>query len=338
MTYNPDTGAYDYSASRKRKRGEERPNQTLVLRLGDRGSTRPTAVTVNPMPRRYYRRRTSSSSTYRPRYRPSSRRYNSYRKPYRGPFAGPTNSNAPELKYVDVQQIYQPISYGDVNGSITNNTLATDPEFSADGTNTACYISPALNSLAQATTQSSRIGSKVHMKSILLQIRWKSWPANHATSATPHITNPQPVCIRTMLVLDTQMANLQPVTYQAGVFNVPLPSDILQAILHLQNNYVLPNSPNNLLNRMRFRTLMDMRDTLNPQGDDCRQYDKYIKLNIDTIFNNVITPTTNGLFLLLVTEGTRYTTTEYIGGVNVTKYYDSRPICQWHSRIRYTDA
>lgn len=254
-------------------------------------------------------RRSTSSASYRPKYR-----YR-YKPPYtRGPAAS-VNRVHPELKSILTDVKFLPVSFG--NGGSGGSSYPhiptyqwagaiTSPFTNWDGTNISGVLIP-LNAIPTGGNLAQRIGRTVYMKSVLLQATWRYNPDAATTT---------PASIRTMLVWDKQPNN-----------NLPVLSDILEPVAYPgPSTFAMPTSPNNLSFRDRFRTLWDCHDTLNPQGDALREYDKYISLgSLQTVFpNNAVndgTITSGALYLILLSD----------------QVNDERPWCRITARARFTD-
>lgn len=265
--------------------------------------------------RRYSRFRRRSTNVYRrSNYRP---RYARYGLPYtRGP-AARVNVLYPEKKNVDIDLAPYPISFGNVdpNEDKAWDTTASNIFTAWDGDFSTGDLL-LLNSIPAGSGQNNRVGRLVQMKSVLIQLTWRLRDIDATGAAIPMFS----CAIRSMLVWDKQPNNSQPVT-----------SDILKAVLHIGNSYSMPNSPNNLSYRDRFTTLWDCHDTLCSAGDNLRQYDKYIKLNKQSVWSTndggVGSITTGALWLILLSDQ------EDASG-DVIKY---RPVVKLTTRCRYTD-
>lgn len=166
----------------------------------------------------------------------------------------------------------------------------------------------AINAMAQGTTQSTRIGNKITMKSVYIRYRVTNGAASIAATM-----------FRVLIVYDTQTNAATPAL-----------GDILQAG---------PADPTlrmmNLANRDRFKILYE--DTFTPVGTvvsdtsattEWQEYrTRFININLDTIFNNTSGGTvadiqTGGLFLV--------TMSNFPTGAN-------EPLGVATTRIRYVD-
>lgn len=248
-----------------------------------------------------------------------------YRRKYlgaksRGPYAR-VNRNSPELKSREIDERYFPVAYGNQTGTYAWGTGAPNPANNWTGTAQGGFLR-ALNLLGQGTDIDQRIGRKVLGKSILLQLSWRMFEAADSEGNTLTM----PVQIRSMLVWDKQPNNVHATI-----------GDILYSI-YSQNNTVvpMPNSPNNLKNRDRFRVLWDCKDTLSPGGDSIRVYDKYLKLNKETIFTDGSTSadigsiSTGVLYLLLLSDA--------LDSEPSPATIIFRPMASFCSRYRFTDS
>lgn len=162
-----------------------------------------------------------------------------------------------------------------------------------------------LNGMAQGTSQSTRIGNKISMTSILLRLA----AFNGEAGASAPI-------IRYLIVYDKQTNAATPAI-----------TDVLTAATVL--------APMNLANRDRFVVLAE--DTFRPDNTfndtaaiaeyaEFRQ--RYIKIRLDTVFNNTSGGTvadiqSGGLFIIALSTM-----------VNGT----AEPVVTIYSRIRYTDC
>lgn len=309
-------------------------------------------ASTSKMYRTPYKKRYSKSYNYKPKLvyprntYASSGKYRS-RAPYRMLSRG-----APELKYFDISLPPVPFSYGDqttatsptpkpikyiafgttvdpyqvfdtVNGNDASFMLGGNPT----GTNyqTGFFFQGGLfSNLASGTGPQQRIGNKVYAKSLYLTCNVRN-PFALGITGVPE-GNQAPVTFRILCVMDKQ---------PNGTL-IPKASDILQAIPHISSLYAQPNSPNNLDNRDRFKTLFDIKDTLSPQGVEARVYEKYQKLNCSITYSGVIpNPTTNDIYILFVSDG-------YTGNVlnqaGQPVAVDNRPYVKLNCRIRYTDS
>lgn len=276
-------------------------------------------IVTGSEPRRY-----STSS----RRKSSSKYYGPKKLYYRGgPSGAMINRVYPELKAQDCDTAFIPISFGNVvdytpANMYSINGAATDPLKGYTGTNLggwlACVSAPPVGNQIFA-----RIGSRIQLRSVRLTCTWRL-----IDSGTGGAVAVSPAAIRTALIWD-KCPN--------GAF--PTLDMIYQSVKHLANNYPMPRSPNNLFNRDRFVTLMDINDTLSPGGDSLRQYDRYLKLKGAVNFNgqagaynqfgNDIGAVNQGaLYLVLMSDQTDATATTFL----------NRPVCQYTCRVRYTDA
>lgn len=237
----------------------------------------------------------------------------------RGPYAR-INRNVPELKAREIDSRYFPVAYGNQVG--TYDWLnAPNPALGWAGTASGGFLR-ALNLLAQGTDIDKRIGRKVMCKSLLLQLSWRLYDF----TADDGNTTTAPVQIRSMLVWDKQPNNVHATI-----------EDILYSLFNQGGTQTpMPNSPNNLKNRDRFRTLWDCKDTLSPGGDSIRVYDKYIKINRETIFSDGSTSadigsiSTGVLYLLLLSDA--------VDVSDPPNQIVFRPMASFCSRFRFTDC
>lgn len=166
-----------------------------------------------------------------------------------------------------------------------------------------------LNNISAGTGSTQRIGTRVKIVSLYLQMQVRTWADPNQDSF--------PCTFRIMAFYDKQPNGQFP--NQASSILQPVP-------VRDQNEIVGPHSPHSLDNRDRFRTLMDIQDTLNPNGDQMRMYEKYIKLNLDVQYSQSGgVPTTNALYLFAVSDMAAVAP-------------DPRPYIRFSSRIRFVDA
>lgn len=272
----------------------------------------------------YGRRRRYPSTTYRRRSAYTYRRRLYYPRGLtrraslrsRGPYR--VNRTVPELKEYDLFRAPFPVSYG----AMTNNTdtpyfaWGSDPDQwnSWTGTNDSAVVFGPLNIPAAGTSTTQRIGSRIFCKSLYFQWTWRTW-----ADATTEVS--QPVSIRTLFILDTQ-PNAQFLDLNSVFVEVPYNGSV---------NAILPNSPMNLDNRDRYRVLMDTRDTLNPAGDQIRNYSKFLPLNFWTQFvGATLGVTSNALYVVFISDG-------YRDAPPPATLIDTRPYVKFTSRIRFTD-
>lgn len=269
-----------------------------------------------------------TSSGYRSgysRYRSSSRRSRYYRKypyrnlsRYRGPYAK-ISSYMPELKTRDLDYPPFPVSFGDMNGTIEHNGMTTNIYTHYSGTNSqsAFFL---LNGMALGTSSEQRVGRVIKCKSLWLRCHWST--VDPSVAAVPQ----NPIHIRTIVVWDRN---------PNGV-SAPLAASLIyKTVIHVGNPYFMPRSPRNLDNRDRFTVLLDTDDTINPNGDSTRFYEKYLKLDRvpRTTFNSgggatLADVSSGALYLILVSDQRDATAT--------TAVY--RPWVAFNSRVRYYDC
>jgi len=270
-------------------------------------------VPIGRSSRRYTSRSTGSRSSYRKTRRSYFPKYGFPKN--RGPYAK-VNRLSPELKSAELTIPYTPIRMGDMvttAGAFTYNGGAPDIFSTFTGTNNGGYIR-CVNAVANNASISGRVGRKITCKSVLLNIIWRLG----STIAESTI----PVAIRTMLVWDRQ-----PNATQANLSNV------LQPVVHINNPYAQPHSPNLLENRDRFRVLYDFRSTLTPGGDSIKCIDKYIKINAETIFNtgstqdDVATINSGAIYVIHVSDA----------GQSVLQTASNCPFVTQDIRFRFTD-
>lgn len=255
-----------------------------------------------------------SRPSYRKTVTSRSKSYRRYKGPYtRGPAAS-INTSSPELKSLLTDVKFMPISFGNSGSGGQSyptpiiyewNGATTNPFTHWTGTNQSSALIP-VNQVATGGALSQRIGRTIYPKSLLVQATWRYDPS--AASTTP-------ASIRTMVVWDKQPNN-----------NLPVITDILEPVAFTALQYGMPTSPNNLAFRDRFKTLWDCHDTLNPQGDALREYDKYIPLkNLRTVFSTNAgadaSITSGAIYILLITD----------------QFQTDRPWCRITARFRYTD-
>jgi len=281
-----------------------------------RRKTETALIPTIPGARRYTRRYPVSARKSRRSYR---------RKSYPGPkFRGiyaKTNRGSPELKSVERDVRFFPVSYGDEVGSYTWSNAFNNPVSAWTGNATGANID-TLNLIALGGDIFQRVGRKVTLKSLTFNCNWRM--SDPTDSGTTGSALSQPVNIRTMIVWDKSPLGVQPAL-----------STILRGVLDYQGNTSpMPRSPMNLDYRDRFRVLMDIRDTLSPGGDSARSYDRYIKLNKDVIFTSVPTAdigaiVTGALYAIFISDAFDVTMD------NAIKF---RPMCTYISRVRFTDC
>lgn len=165
----------------------------------------------------------------------------------------------------------------------------------------------ALNAMAQGTSQSTRIGNKITMKS--LYVRWAL--GQGTTTATPPI-------VRVTILYDKQ----------------PNATLATLAEIYQVTGSSLTLSPMNMANRDRFIVLMDetyspaypYNDTAVTEFADFHK--KYLKLNLDTIYNN-----TNGGTIADINTGALLVATS----ANVVSG-TAEPTLTFSHRLRYIDC
>lgn len=265
------------------------------------------------------------------RYTRRTRRYGRGSR-YRSPYSGKplmrgyarVNRSLPELKSLDVILPFLPVSFGNVtditnypNSPILRWTGPTTDIFTRwDGTNNGGVLL-CLNGVVAGSGLNNRVGRQLNCKSLLIQLTWRLKTALDDSQ--------QPAAIRTLVVWDRSPNNFMP----------PL-SDILTPIFHVQNQYAMPGSSNNLTYRDRFRTLWDVQDTLIPGADSLRQYDKYIKLSGQTVYSGP--GTTSPGFVDIISSGAIYLIllSDQSDGDTPTAI-NFRPVCKVSTRFRFTD-
>lgn len=274
------------------------------------------------MPRRYY----GYTRRYRSYPRTASRRlsyprgmgrYASVKS--RGPFRV-NNAYKPELKVFDFSSPPFPIGSGNTNGTFNWVEPANNNPWDAwTGTNSGGTITQ-LNVINQGTQAYQRIGNRVNNKSLWLTFAVRSW-----SDRPQEIT--VPCSFRVMVVQDMQPNGSDP---QVSTILEPIAFDGV-------NTTVLPMSPHSLDNRDRFRTLMDVRDTLNPNGDEIKTYEKFIPLNFTTTYYTGAAgiPITNAIFLLCVSDQP-YIIIDNSDPENPVNTYP-QPYVKFSSRLRFTD-
>lgn len=166
-----------------------------------------------------------------------------------------------------------------------------------------------LNGIAQGTDYTERIGRQSTMKSILFN-------GNTFPTTTMSANAYQGTMVRFAIIYDTQPNGVAPAGTDIFIANTTL-------------------SPINLVNRDRFRVLMDVRKqigsfllTATPAlsaGSPANTYwSKYKKCNLDEQFsgtaNTISSISTGALYLLFISDNS-----------NVCMY-------DYHIRVRYTDA
>lgn len=284
--------------------------------------TRPSTAIVPYVPMQIGRARS---------YRRSSGGYRKSKYPYRRRMLGPKNRGpyakvnrvAPELKSREIDTQFFPVGFGNKAGAYTWGAPSNIPANTWTGTAQNGY-SRCLNLLGAGTDIFERIGRKVFCKSLLLNITWRL--PDRPGDPPPGSPGPLPASIRTIVVWDKQPNGVD--------INI---SDFLKPVLNQTGTAApCPTSPNNLDNRDRFRTLWDCRDTLSPGGDSLRQYEKYIKINRETIFNNGTTSAEIGS----VSTGALYVIflSDLIDASADPTYIYYRPLVSFSSRFRFTDA
>lgn len=234
------------------------------------------------------------------------------------------NRSLPELKSLDIIFPFLPVSFGNVtdpaNYPVAPTLQWTGPTTDIftryNGTNAAGVLL-CLNGAIAGSGLNNRVGRQVNCKSLLVQCTWRLKTALDDTQ--------QPAAIRTMVVWDRSPNSVMP----------PL-SDILTPIFHVQNQYPMPGSPNNLTYRDRFRTLWDVQDTLIPGADSLRQYDKYIRLNGRTVYSAPGTASPG--FVDIISSGALYLIllSDQSDGDTPTAI-NLRPVCKVSTRFRFTD-
>jgi len=266
--------------------------------------------------RRYIRRAPLRARSYRIG---SSFRYKFGLPRNRGPYAR-VNRSLPELKSLDNDVKFLTVRMGDLTPSTDPPTtlfawagLTTNPFTHFSGTNKGGVIW-LLNDIIGGTGIADRIGRQVTAKSILLRAIWQIGSGNIAESTLP-------VAIRTTLIWDKS---------PNGV--LPHIGDIFKAVSHVANDYAQPHSPNMLTNRDRFRTLLDINDTLVPNGDSNRYIDRYVKLSGTTTWaaatGGIGSISTGALYLVLVSNNPQ---------TNLQTAGD-QAWCNFHTRFRYVDC
>lgn len=178
--------------------------------------------------------------------------------------------------------------YTDVDSAITVPLAA--PTFSAG---------VLLNSIAQGTSASERIGRKLTMKSLFLR---------HSHELNPTSTGGSP--LRVLVVYDKQ-ANAA----------APAITDILQV-----DDF---QSPNNLSNRDRFVTLIDeIMDVVSANANVTAADTNYKSINLEMLYNAGTTGAIGS-----ITSGSMYLFVAQTGNIATTaSVYD------FYTRVRYTDV
>jgi len=335
----------ELSLSRKRPRSESSSSSERPIKFRVDGTPVYSSSALVPMDTsgsrnyrftRYTRRYRSSgsaptrigNSSQPTRYGGSGyRRYpNTARN--RGPYAQ-LNSFSPELKYIDADTAFIPIGFGDVTdltpaNQYSINTGATEPYRAYTGSNLggwiACVSAPPLGQDAN-----TRIGQRIRLKSVRLTATWRIMD-------TPGQANlsTQPVSIRTALIWDKCPNGVRP--------NL---SAIYKPVIHIGNPYVMPRSPNNLENRDRFVTLMDINDTLNPGGDALRMIDRYVKIKDGNVtFNSSSAGNNYGWSTdgTVINQGALYLVFSSDATDTTSTTFTFRPIVQYTCRTRYYDC
>lgn len=301
----------------------------------------PTIPTEPDMSTSYRKYKKRSSYPKKLSYPRGVNKMGQYRS--RGPYR--INSTMkPELKSVDIEYPPIPFSYSIHAGTLkwTAGLATADPYQTYIGTNnggvligsTADATQPApiadivfagglLYRIKQGMDIKNRVGNKILVKSIYFQATVRSPPSKGITNLPDG--NQSPIGYRILLTKDKQPNG-----------SIPAISDILQEVYHIDNRYVQPNSPNNLDNRDRFTTLFDIKDTMSPQGNECRMFEKFQKLNnFSTTFNSNGGVNTNDLYLIFLSDGI---VGNMLTNAGASVAVDTRPYIKFTARIRYTDC
>lgn len=177
---------------------------------------------------------------------------------------------------------------------ITVRSTAVVPGLAATGSTPVL-----LNGVAQGTTASTRLGRRITMKSLYLH--WFLQVAAGTTGATP---------IRLLVVYDAQTNATAP-----AITDIVLTDEIM--------------APMNLSNSRRFKVLCDQTwDCLGTAGPQSLVLKKYIKLNMNTEFNNGSAGTVGD-----IQTGSIYIITWSGNGLGV-----GGPNSVLYSRIRFQDS
>lgn len=334
----------------KRKYGQYDPGYTHFSytenykKMKENSEETSSDASVRPMSSSYRNYRNYRSKRTYPKKKLSFPRgpnkYGQYKS--RAPYRVLNPNMAPELKYFDTVDLLPfPFSYGNVrSGNYNWNTSApgtVDPYQTWTGGNIGCFVLGSLRSgatdwlyqagmfreIAQGTGANNRIGTKIFAKSLYLQMSIRSpVPATVLGTADG---NQSPVSYRVVCIMDRQP--------NSG--NIPPADTVFQPTTHINSLQVQPNSPNNLDNRDRFKTLFDIKDTLSPQGSEVRIYEKYQKLNFQVQYAANGGVNTNDIYVFFISDG-------YVGNIKDQSgnpvFADTRPYCKLTARLRYTDC
>lgn len=280
-----------------------------------------------------YRRKTSSSSSssygkkklYYPRGASSGASWKS-RAPYRI-----NSATKPELKNSDNSLAPFPFSWGPpASQAIVPPYFAWTPtgvntQWEAwSGTNTNSVVFGPVNQPVQGTGSYQRIGTRIKMKSLWFQFAVRNWTDPNADAAGSALTA-TPCMFRVMVVLDTQ-PNGNPLDLTTVL------DPIVWNTAPGGGAAIGPQSPHSLDNRDRYKTLMDVRDSLNPGGDEMKCYEKFIKLNFLTQFSQAGAIITNALYFIFLSDANIFTNT-----ADPPVTIDNRPFGKFSSRVRFED-
>lgn len=270
-----------------------------------------------------YRRYGASSGAARYKSKYSSRKR--YPGPkYRSIYAR-VNRNSPELKSIEIDARYFPVSYGDITAADTYAWTPNSAPTNIWNGNAQHGHMQCINLIGTGTDISNRIGRKVMLKSLTLNAIWRMYDPSDGNE-TPGSASTAPTAVRIAIIWDKSPLGLYPALSQI----------FYPCLDYAAGNSPLPRSPLNLANRDRFRVLLDIRDTLSPGGDSLRQYDKYIKINKQTIFNdgstslNIGSIQTGALYLVALSDA-------HDNQVDLTKVV-FRPLLSYITRVRFTDC
>lgn len=210
-----------------------------------------------------------------------------------GGWINPSSAIRPEKKYLDI--------------CFVDNQIGNDI---ATGNQIWC-----INSMAQGSEATQRIGRKICIKSAMLRFNFRANPGD--TSAVPANGRGITTTWRVILFLDTQSNNTAPVgtdliTNTDGI-------GIVNAV----------NGITNLNNRERFKIITDKVGILNPiGGNTAHEFVKFKRLNFETQFsgpNGGTSITTNALYIMLLCDTASTATAKNF-------------IANGMTRVRFTDC